>query len=43
VTDGLGDAFRAAVVIAGAAAVLALAVLRRADVAPGAQPAFAGH
>jgi EmrB/QacA subfamily drug resistance transporter len=43
VTEGLGDAFRAAAVIAFGAALLALAALRRSDVAPGAEPAFAGH
>jgi EmrB/QacA subfamily drug resistance transporter len=42
-TEGFGDAFRAAAAIAIAAALLALAALRRSDVAPGAQPAFAGH
>lgn len=40
VTQGFGDAFRAAAVIAVAAALLALAALRRSDVAPGTQPAF---
>jgi EmrB/QacA subfamily drug resistance transporter len=43
VTAGFGDAFRAAAVIALAAAALALVALRRSDVAPGAQPAFPGH
>jgi EmrB/QacA subfamily drug resistance transporter len=42
VTAGFGDAFRGAAAIALAAALLALAALRRSDVAPGAQPAF-GH
>jgi EmrB/QacA subfamily drug resistance transporter len=42
-TLGFGDAFRAAAVLAFAAALLALALLRRSDVAPGAQPALAGH
>ena len=41
VTAGLGDAFRAAAVIVFAAAVLAIVALRRSDIAPGAQPAFA--
>jgi EmrB/QacA subfamily drug resistance transporter len=41
-TLGLGDAFRAAALLAFAAAVLALVLLRRSDVAAGAQPAF-GH
>jgi Na+/melibiose symporter-like transporter len=39
--QGFGDAFRAAAVIAIAAAVLAGAALRRSDVAPGTEPAFA--
>ena len=43
VAHGFADAFRAAAVITLAAALLALAALRRTDVAPGAQPAFAGH
>jgi EmrB/QacA subfamily drug resistance transporter len=43
VTAGFADAFRAAAVIALAAAVLAVVALRRSDVAPGAQPAFPGH
>jgi EmrB/QacA subfamily drug resistance transporter len=42
-TLGFGDAFRAAAVLAFAAALLALALLRRSDVAPGTQPALAGH
>jgi EmrB/QacA subfamily drug resistance transporter len=42
-TAGLSDAFLAAAGIAFAAAVLALAALRRSDVAPGGRPAFAGH
>jgi EmrB/QacA subfamily drug resistance transporter len=41
-TLGLGDAFRAAALLAFAAALLALVLLRRSDVAAGAQPAF-GH
>jgi EmrB/QacA subfamily drug resistance transporter len=40
-TEGFGDAFRAAAVIALGAALLALVALRRSDVAPGAEPAFA--
>jgi EmrB/QacA subfamily drug resistance transporter len=42
-TAGFGDAFRAAAAIALGASLLALVALRRSDVAPGAQPAFAGH
>jgi predicted MFS family arabinose efflux permease len=42
-TLGIGDAFRAAALLAFGAAVLALVLLRRSDVAAGAQPAFAGH
>jgi EmrB/QacA subfamily drug resistance transporter len=41
-TAGFGDAFRAAAVITAGAALLALTLLRRSDVAPGTQPAF-GH
>ena len=41
-TLGIGDAFRAAALIAFGAALLALVLLRRSDVAAGAQPAF-GH
>jgi EmrB/QacA subfamily drug resistance transporter len=41
-TAGFDSAFRAAALIALAAAVLAVVALRRSDVAPGAQPAF-GH
>jgi hypothetical protein len=41
-TLGVGDAFRAAALLAFAAALLALVLLRRSDVAAGAQPAF-GH
>jgi EmrB/QacA subfamily drug resistance transporter len=40
ITEGFGDAFRAAAVIALGAAGLAAVALRRSDVAPGAQPAF---
>jgi EmrB/QacA subfamily drug resistance transporter len=40
---GLADAFVAAAAIAAGAALLALAVLRRSDVAPGARPAMAAH
>jgi EmrB/QacA subfamily drug resistance transporter len=40
---GFADAFMGAAVLAVAAALLAVAALRRSDVAPGAQPAFAGH
>jgi EmrB/QacA subfamily drug resistance transporter len=43
VTAGFADAFRVAAVIALAAAILAIAALRRSDVASGAQPALAGH
>ena len=43
VTEGFGDALRAAAAISFAAALLALTALRRSDVAPGSQPAFAGH
>ena len=43
VTAGFGDAFLAAAAIALGAALLALAVLRRSDLAPGAAPAFAAH
>jgi EmrB/QacA subfamily drug resistance transporter len=39
--EGFGGAFRAAVVIALGAALLALLALRRSDVAPGAEPALA--
>jgi EmrB/QacA subfamily drug resistance transporter len=42
-TEGFGDAFRAAAAIAIGASLLALVALRRSDVAPGAQPALAGH
>jgi EmrB/QacA subfamily drug resistance transporter len=42
-TLGIGDAFRAAALLAFGAALLALVLLRRSDVAAGAQPAFAGH
>jgi EmrB/QacA subfamily drug resistance transporter len=42
-TLGLGDAFRAAALLAFGAALLALVLLRRSDVAAGAEPAFAGH
>jgi EmrB/QacA subfamily drug resistance transporter len=42
-TAGFGDAFRAAAVLAFGAALLALLLLRRSDVAPGAQPVLAGH
>jgi EmrB/QacA subfamily drug resistance transporter len=42
-TAGFGDAFRAAAVLAFGAALLTLILLRRSDVAPGAQPALAGH
>jgi hypothetical protein len=42
-TAGFGDAFTGAALISLAAALLALAALRRSDVAPGAEPAFAGH
>ena len=40
---GFGDAFRAAALLAFAAALLALLMLRRSDVAPGTRPALAGH
>jgi EmrB/QacA subfamily drug resistance transporter len=40
---GFGDAFVGAAVISLAAALLALAALRRSDVAPGSRPALAGH
>jgi EmrB/QacA subfamily drug resistance transporter len=40
---GIGDAFLAAAGISLAAAVLALAMLRSSDVAPGSQPAFGHH
>lgn len=40
-TAGLADAFRAASAIALGATLLALAALRRGDVAPGTRPAFA--
>jgi EmrB/QacA subfamily drug resistance transporter len=42
-TAGFGDAFVGAAVISLAAALLALAALRRTDVAPGSRPALAGH
>jgi EmrB/QacA subfamily drug resistance transporter len=42
-TAGFGDAFRGAAVIALVAALLAALGLRRSDVAPGGQPAFAHH
>ncbi|MEX2193939.1 MAG: MFS transporter [Thermoleophilaceae bacterium] len=41
VTAGFGDAFRAAAAIGLGAALLAVIALRRDDVAPGTQPAFA--
>jgi EmrB/QacA subfamily drug resistance transporter len=40
---GFGDAFRAAALLAFAAALLALLMLRRSDVAPGTRPAITGH
>jgi EmrB/QacA subfamily drug resistance transporter len=43
VAEGFGDALLAAAGISFAAALLALAALRRSDVAPGSRPAFAGH
>jgi EmrB/QacA subfamily drug resistance transporter len=43
VTDGIGDALIAAVGIQLGAALLAVVALRRRDVAPGAQAAFAHH
>jgi EmrB/QacA subfamily drug resistance transporter len=42
-TAGFGDAFAGAAAISLAAALLALAALRRSDVAPGSRPALAGH
>jgi EmrB/QacA subfamily drug resistance transporter len=42
-TAGFSDAFVGAAVISLAAALLALAALRRSDVAPGSRPALAGH
>jgi EmrB/QacA subfamily drug resistance transporter len=42
-TAGFGDAFVGAAVISLAAALLALAALRRSDVAPGSRPVLAGH
>jgi EmrB/QacA subfamily drug resistance transporter len=42
-TAGFGDAFIGAAIISLAAALLALVALRRSDVAPGSQPALAGH
>jgi hypothetical protein len=41
VTDGFGDAFRVAALIALGAAALALVALRASDVARGTEPAFA--
>jgi hypothetical protein len=43
ITSGIGDAFAAAVIITSAASLLALVALRRNDVAPGTQAAFAHH
>ncbi|HEX2414852.1 MAG TPA: MFS transporter [Thermoleophilaceae bacterium] len=43
VVNGFSDAFRAAAALAFGAALLALAALRRSDLAPGAAPAFAHH
>jgi EmrB/QacA subfamily drug resistance transporter len=42
-TAGFRDAFAGAAIISLAAALLALAALRRSDVAPGSRPALAGH